>query len=139
MRAHGVPTFPDPDSSGALPKTDLQRLGVSSTQFQAAQSACQQLLPANTASLQQCESAGVCSPAEIHQWLTAGLRFARCMRSHGVPNWPDPSTDPQVARVAFAISVSRDGFDPHSPQIESKGNECDRLMPGGRVPLAVSS
>jgi len=138
MRTHGVPNFPDPGSSGALPKISLQRLGVSSTQFHAAQGTCQHLLPTNSASLQQCEVADVCSPAEIQQWLTAGLRFARCMRSHGVPNWPDPSTDPQGSRVAFAISVSRDGFDPHSPQIESKANECDQLMPGG-VPLAVSS
>jgi hypothetical protein len=24
---------------------------------------------------------------------TAALAFARCMRSHGVPNWPDPTSD----------------------------------------------
>ena len=45
MRSHGVPKFPDPNSSGAIPKVSLQQLGVSSTAFQAAQRACQHLLP----------------------------------------------------------------------------------------------
>ena len=41
MRSHGVPTFPDPDSSGAIPKAGPQQLGVSTSRFQQAQSACQ--------------------------------------------------------------------------------------------------
>jgi hypothetical protein len=139
IRSHGVPNYPDPGSSGALPKTDAQQLGVSTSEYEAAQHACQHLLPVNSASLRQCEMAGVCTHAEIQQWLDAGLRFARCMRAHGVPNWPDPSVGPQGGGVAFAISVGKDGFDPHSPQIEAKVNECDHLMPGGGVPLAVSS
>jgi hypothetical protein len=36
MRSHGVPRFPDPTSRGAIPKTSLDELGVSSSQFQAA-------------------------------------------------------------------------------------------------------
>jgi hypothetical protein len=138
MRSHGVPSYPDPGSSGVLPKTSAQQLGVSTPQYEAAQHACQHQLPVDSASLRQCEMAGVCSHAEIQQWLNAGLRFARCMRSHGVPKWPDPGVSPQGGGVAFAISVSKDGFDPHSPQIEAKVGECDRLMPGGGVPLAVS-
>ena len=67
----------------------------------------------------------------------SAVAFASCMRSHGVPKWPDPTSDSQ-GRVAFAISVSKDGFDPHSPRIEAKANECGHLMPGGGVPLAVS-
>ena len=139
MRSHGVPNFPDPSGSGALPKTSPQHLRVSSSRFQAAQRACQHLLPStvNNSSLEQCEAAGICSRAETQLMLNAGLRFAGCMRSHGVPKWPDPTSDSQ-GRVAFAISVSKDGFDPHSPRIEAKVNECDHLMPGGGVPLAVS-
>ena len=30
MRFYGVPSFPDPDGSGQLPKADVWRLGVSS-------------------------------------------------------------------------------------------------------------
>jgi hypothetical protein len=52
MRSHGVPSYPDPDSSGQLAKTNAQLLGVSATQYQAAQQACRHLLPAG-GSLQQ--------------------------------------------------------------------------------------
>ena len=139
MRSHGVPNFPDPSGSGALPKTSPQRLRVSSSRFQAAQRDCQHLLPSTVSNgaIEQCEAAGICSRAETQLMLNAGLRFAGCMRSHGVPKWPDPTSDSQ-GRVAFAISVSRDAFDPHSPRIEAKANECGHLMPGGGVPLAVS-
>jgi hypothetical protein len=139
MRSHGVPKFPDPSGSGALPKTTPQQLKVSSSQFQTAQRACQHLLPSavTTNTLEQCEAAGICTRAETQLLLNGGLRFAACMRSHGVPKWPDPTADSQ-GRVAFAISVSKDGFDPHSQQVETKVNECGHFMPGGGVPLAVS-
>jgi hypothetical protein len=139
MRSHGVPNFPDPSGSGTLPKTSPQRLGVSDSRFQAAQGTCQHLLPStvNNSELEQCEAAGVCSRAETQLMLNAGLRFARCMRSHGLPKWPDPTSDSQ-GRVAFAISISKDGFNPHSHRIDPELNNCEHLMPGGGVPLAVS-
>lgn len=61
------------------------------------------------------------------------------MRSHGVPNWPDPAAD-YLGRVAFPISISKDGFYANSPQIETTDNKCGHVMrlPVG-VPLAVSS
>ena len=51
------------------------------------------------------------------------------MRSHGVPNFPDPTSSD--GRVEFVISVSRDGFDPHSPQILAKAHECQYVLPAG--------
>ena len=143
MRSHGVPNFPDPDSSGQLPKGDAQRFGVSSSQLQAARQACQQLLPnnggaINADSIQQCMMADDCPQALVQQVLNEERNFARCMRSHGVPNWPDPTIDSQ-GRPVFAISISKDGFDPYSPQIWAKGNECSHLMPGlPGLPAAVS-
>jgi hypothetical protein len=60
------------------------------------------------------------------------------MRSHSVPNWPDPTTDSQ-RRPGFVIGISKDGFDPHSPQIRTKADECEPVMrPDIGVPLAVS-
>src|SRR5437762_8824959 len=53
MRSHGVPDYPDPAGNGSLPKTSAQALGVSSSRFRAAQSACQPELPAATSSQQQ--------------------------------------------------------------------------------------
>src|SRR6185369_13779350 len=82
MRAHGVPNFPDPDSSGQLPKGDAQRFGVSSSQLQAARQACRQLLPdyggaIDTDSIQQCMMADDCPPALVRQVLDEERNFAR--------------------------------------------------------------
>ena len=136
MRSHGMPGFPDPASSGALPKTSPQRLGVSSAQFDAAQRACQHLLPSTESvqrQTQQCMLTGDCPPALVRRILTAELEFARCMRSHGVPNWPDPSIDSEGRPV---FNVSARGINPHhSPQINSKVGECGRLTGNPPVPL----
>jgi hypothetical protein len=143
MRSHGVPNFPDPDSSGQLPKGDAQRFGVSSSQLQSGRQACQNLLPKNSQainanSIQQCMLAGDCPRALVQQVLTEERNFAGCMRSHGVPHWPDPTIDSQ-GRPVFVVSISKDGFDPYSAQIWAKGNECSRLMPGlPGLPAAVS-
>ncbi len=146
MRSHGVPNYPDPDPGqppGDAPKVDPQRLGVSSSQLQAAQQACQHLLPnnggaINADSIQQCMLASDCPPALVQQVLNEERNFAQCMRSHGVPNWPDPIIDSQ-GRPVFAISISKNGFNPYSPQIWATGNECSHLMPGlPGLPAAVS-
>jgi hypothetical protein len=143
MRSHGVPNFPDPGSSGQLPKADPQQLGVGSSQLQAAQRACQLLLPNNGAalsasSLEQCELSGDCPRALVQQAMTQLRNFSQCMRSHGVPNWPDPTIDTQ-GRPGLAISISKDGFDPDSPQIDSRTRECEHVMhPDTGVPRAVS-
>ena len=133
MRSHVVPNYPDPDSSGQLPKPDARHLGVSSSQLRASQQACQHLLPnsgdaINASSVQQCMEADDCPKSLVQQVLDEERSFAQCMRSHGVPNWPDPITDSQ-GRPVFAISISKDGFNPYSKPIWAKGNECSHLMP----------
>ena len=83
MRTHGVPNFPDPDSNGFFGLTgDINR---HSAQFQAAQSACRHLLPASYFQPP--------SQAQQQQDARQALQFARCMRSHGVPNFPDPDSN----------------------------------------------
>jgi hypothetical protein len=128
MRSHGVPNFPDPGSGGQVPKADPQQLGVSTSQLQAAQRACQLLLPSIGGSFQeqaqQCYVAGDCSPAIVQQVLTQLRKLAQCMRSHGVPNWPDPTTDSQ-GRAYFNLSAQ--GI-LRSPQIDAKTHECEHVM-----------
>ena len=133
MRSHGVPNYPDPDSSGQLFKPDAHHLGVNSTQLQATQQTCQHLLPItgraiNAGSVQQCMEADDCPRALVQQVLTEERSFAQCMRSRGVPNWPDPVTDSQ-GRPVFAISISKEGFNPYSKPIWAKGNQCSHVMP----------
>jgi hypothetical protein len=130
MRSHGVPDFPDPGSGGAIPKADAQQLGVSSSQFSAAQQACQHLIPATSGSLEdqahQCMVSGVCPQALVQQMLTAQRQFALCMRSHGLPQFPDPTLDSQ-GRPVFIWSISRTGMNPDSAQFQAKEAECQRL------------
>ena len=118
MRSHGIPNFPDPNSSGQIPKEEILQLGVSTSVLQTAQGACQRLWPYQAP-----------TQAQQRQQLTGDLKFAQCMRSHGVPHFPDPTSSD--GRVQFAISVSRDGFDPHSPQILAKAHECQHVLPAG--------
>jgi len=54
-----------------------------------------------------------------------GIKFSACMRSHGVPNFPDPS-----AGGGIQISSSS-GIDPQSPAFQSAQNACSKLLPGG--------
>jgi hypothetical protein len=132
MRSHGMPNFPDP-TGGVPPKVTAQELGVSSSQLQEAQRACQSLLPVTggsltASSLQQCYLAGACPQALVRQAVNAGLQFARCMRSHGVPNWPDPTIDSQ-GRPVFSINVPR----PPPPQVSTAINGCERLEHTGSL------
>lgn len=109
MRAHGVPDFPDPASRGGVPKVTPQQVGVSDYRFRAAQTAC--------ASLRQ--------PAQAQepQIMTGLLNFARCMRAHGIPDWPDPSTD-RNGQPVFDIS----GINPDSPRVSNTADACTHLL-----------
>lgn len=109
MRSNGVPNFPDPNSSGTIPKMTPEQLGVSTSQFQSADSACAYLLQP--------------TQAQEQQVMSGMLDFARCMRSHGVPNWPDPTTDSNGQPV-FDIP----GIDPLSPQVSTATDECMHLL-----------
>jgi hypothetical protein len=68
----------------------------------------------------------------------SGVAFSVCMRSHGVPRWPDPVIGEGGAPL-FVISTSKDGFDPYSPQIETKDNECTHVEhPNTGEPLGTT-
>jgi hypothetical protein len=131
MRSHGVSKYPDPTSSGELPKVGLQQLGVSSSQFQSAQAACRNFYPTG-GSLQQQEAAcgrnGDCSPALVQQWMNADRKLARCMRSHGAPDFPDPTgggpSGPYfpISKVGISDAAS------HAPHFMAELSECGRLV-----------
>ncbi len=86
MRSHGVPLWPDPESSGAFDKSKLspRQLGVSSSQIGAAEKACRSLLPTYSVTQQP-------------HVLAQALRFSRCMRAHGATNFPDPEGNGAIA------------------------------------------
>jgi hypothetical protein len=103
--------------------------------LQAAQTACQPLYP-NNGSLQQqtqqCVSTGNCPQTLLQQLMTVERSYARCMRSHGVPTWPDPTVGAK-GRPVFDLSSA--GIDPQSTdssQFQSKEAACRSLV--GSVP-----
>ena len=55
----------------------------------------------------------------------AFLAFSRCMRSHGVSDFPDPSP-------GGGIHLSQgSGINPSSPSFKSAQANCHKLLPGG--------
>jgi hypothetical protein len=56
---------------------------------------------------------------------TAGIKFADCMRAHGVPNFPDPGSGGGIQLN------SGSGVNPQSPAFQSAQNACQKLLPGG--------
>jgi hypothetical protein len=116
MRAHGVPKFPDPNSGGGFPKVSLEQLGVSTTVFQTAQNRCRYLLPNGGSGPSQ---------TEVQQIMSGMLQFARCMRSHGVADWPDPVID-AGGNPEFYLNGR---IDQNAPSIESKIHGCEHWIP----------
>src|SRR6202035_3857848 len=45
MRSNGVINYPDPNTSGVIPKESSQQLGVTNAKFQSATNSCEHLLP----------------------------------------------------------------------------------------------
>jgi hypothetical protein len=121
MRSHGVQHWPDPESSGQFDKTKLtlQQLGVVQSQLQIARRACQHLYPSDNQSPQ----------ATTQQVMNALVRFARCVRAHGVTNWPDPlaESDPgQPGTPGFPRDIP--GVNQNAPQVKNAMGKCQHFM-----------
>lgn len=64
-------------------------------------------------------------PATQAQLQSDALKYSRCMRSHGVPNFPDPSPG-----GGFVFQVGS-GLNPSSPAVQSAQAKCQKYMGGG--------
>jgi hypothetical protein len=65
-------------------------------------------------------------PADARE---AALAFSRCMREHGVANFPDPQF-PDGGGMTMTIGPG-DGIDPNSPTMQAAHNACESLLPKG--------
>jgi hypothetical protein len=119
MRTHGEPNMPDPVINGASVQiTITPGLDPNSPQFTAANKACADLLPND----------GVGTQATITRADQADyLKAAACMRSHGIPDFPDPVF--QHNNVTFSTPGS--SIDTNSPQYKSALTTCEKLIPAG--------
>ena len=116
MRAHGISDFPDPDANGDLQLNNGgpgSPLDPNNPQFKAADAACKSLRPA---------------PQAPPQGLKAHtLAYARCMRAHGISDFPDPKPD-----GTLQVQASPGGdLDPNNPLYKAAHDACKKYMPGG--------
>jgi hypothetical protein len=61
------------------------------------------------------------------------VAFSVCMRSHGVPGYPDPEVSSSGNRVQ--VTISPGSADPNSPAFESAGHTCHNFLPNGGKPV----
>lgn len=134
IRSHGVPNFPDPtsnqrgglqiaqsDRSGSGPATSVNGVPVNGTAFQSAMKACRSYLP----------NGGTPSPAKTAQIKAQALAMARCMRTHGVPDFPDPQFQSGPGG-GFGIRLGGPGVDPKSPAFQAAQKSCGGIFGGQR-------
>ena len=144
MRSHGALGFPDPTSQGTI--TVTQAL-LNSPQIQSAAPSCKNLLPRGAVQI----------PAALQRKLEAqALQYAACMRSHGVPNFPDPTIHngsigfhvaaqagapaPQSSAGTPASKSSAGSGNPKAsggppampPQFQAAQRACQKLLPGSK-------
>ncbi len=112
MRDHGIADFPDPDSEGRrnIEASQGSALDPASSQFKAAFDACKSLQP-------QVKS------DQKAQNQAALLQYAKCMRDHGIVNFPDPQPD-----GSLFINSSM-GIDDNSPQYQAADQACQQYQP----------
>jgi len=111
IRTHGVPNFPDPNSSGVISGANVD---PASAPFQAAMRKCRKYVGRGA----------VPSPAAQAQAQAQALKFSACMRSHGVTGFPDPQF-----HAGGGVSISIKGgqgttLDPQSPIFQRAQKAC---------------
>ncbi len=116
VRSHGVPSFPDPDSTGHIPKLQVINARKSNpSRFDSANNACSQLLPN-----------GGNGPTITAADRTDYLKAAACMRSHGFSGFPDPTFPNGNVTVDIPSSIDQD-----SSEFKSAATTCTKLIPAG--------
>jgi hypothetical protein len=131
MRTHGVPEFPEPSEGRLLVHSSdhnghVTGVNPQSAQFQAASKACAKLSP---------KGGKPPSPAEQAKMQEQALKFSQCMRTHGVPSFPDPDLS-RGGGVGIRIGGKQGGpsrIDLSSPQFQAAQKACQSIMPGPKV------
>jgi hypothetical protein len=109
MRSHGVSNFPDPEAEADV-QIPLSLSSDPSPAFTSAIHECGHLIPAGA------------PPVIPAQQQEAALKFAQCMRRHGVPSFRDP-----VYHDDHQVPVSGPGEDAvnlNSPAFKAAATAC---------------
>jgi hypothetical protein len=132
MRGHGAPDFPDPSASGGFSLTTTPNgprgsVDIDSSQIQAAYGACRHLLAGGGPSVAELQQRVQEGQQRREQDLPALVRFAQCMRRHGVPDFPDPAGSGQ----ATPAPAKGAGINATSAQVQAALRACHQLLPPG--------
>jgi hypothetical protein len=123
MRDHGI-NIPDPQSNGnggfgvrIQGGSGAGQFNPDDPKFKAAQDACKKYLP----------NGGQLSPEQQAQAQQNALKFARCMRDHGI-NVPDPQTSGGGIKLE-----GPNGVNPDDPKFQQAQQACQKYLsiPGG--------
>jgi hypothetical protein len=116
MRQNGVPNFPDPvNDQLALQVTQGGPLDPTNPTFQSAREKCKSLEPPGVLG----------GGGQNTQQQEQLLQFVNCMRTNGVPNFPDPQAQ------GGGIIMGDGQIDPNSPAFQKAMQTCRNLLPGG--------
>ena len=135
LRSHGVPNFPDP-SGGALNlrvqqggngSTNVNGVKVNGPAFSSAMNACRSYLP----------NGGHPTAAQTAKARAQALAMSRCMRTHGVPNFPDP-TFQNAPGGGIGVRLGGSGIDRNSPAFQAAARDCGSIF-GGAGPVVQKS
>jgi hypothetical protein len=123
MRAHGISDFPDPDAHGDLglngqPGSDLD---PNNARFKAADAACKALRPAPQP-----------PPKDLRAHT---LKYSRCMRAHGISDFPDPKPD---GTLQIQASPGSD-LNANNPRFKAANDACKKYLPGGGAGGSLST
>ena len=128
MRHHGVTGFPDPQvtttpgGGGVGVRQAVPASAGLSPKFKTAQNACKGILP----------PPGGGGPGQEGPSKQVFLVFARCLRSHGVSNFPDPSAQGQLTLQMIDAA----GVDLKAPSFLTAAKACVGAT-HGQITLAL--
>ena len=128
MQKHGVPNFPDPNAQGQV---TMNGVDPQSPSFQAAQSACAKYAPRPPSAAQQ------------QRAIAGALKFSKCMRSHGISDFPDPNVHSGAGGVSISIRIGggkSSDLNPNNPLFQAAQKACQSVAPFGKgLPSAQKS
>jgi hypothetical protein len=115
MRSHGVSNFPDPSPGGGF---QIGPIGINqqSPAFRSAQQSCEKLLGGG----------GTPQPFSESEKLSI-IATSKCMRAHGVPDYPDPTLSATMPRVVLSLPAT---VNPQSPAFLKAAKACKGVGAG---------
>ena len=123
VRSHGVPAVPDPGTRGWKAV-----LGSQAPAVLAAESTCERLVPgAMPTSQSQTQTQ---TPGQF----AAILAFADCIRHHGFPKFPDPTSTGELTHAMVAAA----GINVRQPAATQAANGCVSVTHGVITKTAVA-